>query len=356
MKSLKLIALFLSFTFLIACSNDDEIPSSIDIPSEFSVDIPQSISDNAGGLNARTAGDGDGVIEGNEIYESLRHFIKIGEGSAEIVKFTLQVAVALETQKVRSYTFESDDDGREKRIDLTEAVNRGGTAYDYEMTMVDTENSEMALQILWNSNPVVGVAILKPYNIDRRDSDAVDAFIRIDYSEDDANYDATMTVSISGLETVDNGDIDNMKMFVGKKGDIVDVMGNSNHPNIEIIDPNFSGGRNYAFVARGDESTDLGVAKLALPPSSTTTNDVLVDYSVFAVLEAEINAVADLDQSIIDAILAEAHSPAYFNNNGFITSGEDNKPASFDAAFVDLSGMNPFVPNDVKNLTLDFIQ
>ena len=285
MKSFKLIALLVSFSFLIACSNDDEIPSRIDIPSQFSVDIPQSISDNAGGLNGRVSGDGDGIIEGNEIYESLRHFIKIGEGSAEIVKFTLQIAVALETQNVRSFTFESDDDGREKRIDLTESVTRGGVAYDYEMTMIDTENSEMALQILWNADPVVGIAILKPYNIDRIDSqDAIDAFIRIDYSESDLDYDATMTVSISGLETVDNGDIDNMKMFVGKKGDIVDVMGNSNHPNIEIIDPNFSGGRNYAFVARGDESTDLGVAKLALPPSSTTTDDVLVDYSVMVSL------------------------------------------------------------------------
>ncbi|WP_421763127.1 hypothetical protein [Ekhidna sp.] len=357
MKSLKLIALLISFSFLIACSNEDEIPSRIDIPAQFSVDIPQPISDNGGGLNGRVAGDGDGIIEGNEIYESLRGFIKIGEGSAEIVQFTLQVAVALETQNVRTFTFESDDDGREKRIDLSESVTRGGVAYDYEMTMIDVADNEMALQILWNADPVEGIAILKPYNIDRRESgDAIDAYVRIDYSEDDANYDATMTVSISGLETVENGDIDNMKMFVGKKGDIVDVMGNSNHPNIEIIDPNYTGGRNYAFVARGDESTDLGVAKLALPPSSTTTDDVLVDFSVFAVLEAEINAVADLDQSIIDAILEEAQSPAYFNNNGFITSGVDNKPTSFDADFVDLSGMNPFVPNNVKNLTIDFIQ
>lgn len=357
MKSIKLIALLVSFSFLIACSNDEEIPSRIDIPSQFSVDIPKSISDNAGGLNGRISGDGDGVIEGNEIYESLRGFIKIGEGSAEIIEFTLVVAAALEVQNVRSYTFVSDDDGREKKVDLTEGVTRGGTAYEYEMTMVDTENDEMALQLLWNTNPVQGVGILKPYNIDRTENtDALDAFVRIDYSEDDATYDATMTVSIAGLETPQNGDIDNLKMFVGKKGDIVDVMGNSNHPNIVIIDEDFTGGRNYAFVARGDESTDLGVAKLALPPSSTTTDDVLVTYSVFAVLEAEINAVADLDQDTIDEILAEAHSPAYFNNNGFITSGTDNKPASFDAAFVDLTGMNPFVPNDVKNLTIDFIQ
>jgi signal peptidase I len=357
MKSIKLIALLLSFAFLVACSSDDEVPSQIDIPSNFSVDIPQSISDNAGGLNGRVSGDGDGMIEGNEIYESLRGFIKIGEGSAEIIELTLLVGVALEVQNVRSYTFESEDDGREKRIDITEGVTRGGTAYDYEMTMVDTENDEMALQLLWNTDPVQGVGILKPYNIDRTEhTDAIDAFVRIDYSEDDATYDATMTVSIAGLETPQNGDIDNLKMFVGKKGDIVDVMGNSNHPNIVIIDEDFTGGRNYAFVARGDESTDLGVAKLALPPSATTTDDVLVDYSVYAVLDAEIKKLGITDQDLIDEYLAEALSPAYFNNDGFITSGPDNKPVSFSDEFVDLTGMNPFVPNDVKNLTLDFIK
>ncbi|MEP1034987.1 hypothetical protein [Ekhidna sp.] len=357
MKNLKLIALLISFSFMIACSSDDEVTSSIDIPAQFSVDIPQPISANAGGLSGRTSGDGDGVIEGDEIYESLRHFIKIGEGSAEIVELTLLVAVALEVQNIRTFTFESEDDNREKRIDLVEGVTRGGVAYDYEMTMIDVADNEMALQLLWNTDPVEGVAILKPYNINRDEqTDEPNAFVRIEYSEDDATYDATMTVSIAGIQPVDNGDIDNMKMFVGKKGDIVEVMGNSNHPNIEIVDPNFTGGRNYAFVGRGDESTDLGVIKLALPPSSTTTSDVLEDFSVFAVLEAEINAVANLDQSIIDAILAEALSPAYFNNDGFITSGTDNKPASFDAAFVDLSGMNPFVPNDIQNLEIDFIQ
>lgn len=357
MKSIKLITLLFSTSLLVSCGSDNEVTSQVDIPSTFSVDIPNSISSNSGGLSGRIAGDDDGVIEGNEIYESLRGFIMIGEGSAEIIEITLQVAAALEAQNVRSYTFESADDKREKRIDLSESVTRGGTSYDFEMTMVDTENEDMAIQLLWNTGPVDGVGIIKPYHVDRIENiESLDALIRIDYSEDDANYDATMTVSIVGLETPENGDIDNLKMFVGKKGDVVDVMGNSNHPNIVIIDENYTGGRNYAFVARGDESTDLGVAKLALPPSSTATADVLVDFSVFAVLEAEIQAAGITDQDIIDAVLVEALSPAYFNNDGFITSGADNKPASFDASFVDLSGMNPFAPNTVKNLALDFIK
>ncbi len=348
----------LSFSLFIACS-DDEPSVSIPIPDQFSVDIPASISSNSGSLSGRTSGDGDGVIEGNEIYESLRYFIHLGEKSAEIVEFTLQVGAALSVHNVRSYTFDGDDDGREKRIDLVENVTRGGVDYEYEMIMVDTENEDKALQILWNTNPVSGVAILNPYNLDRSDSEAdAGAFLRIDYTEDDDTYEATMTVSISGVEAVDNGDINNLKMFVGKNGDIVEVRGNSNHPNINIIDPDFTGGRNYAFVGRGDQATDLGVVNLWLPASSVTTNDFVQgdQYSVYDVLEAEINEVANLDQQTIEDILAEAHSPAYFNAQGFITSGVDNKPVSFEASFVDLTGMQPFVPNDVKNLSIDFIQ
>lgn len=355
MKSIKLIASLLSISFMVACSSDDEVTRQVEIPSQFSINIPTSISSNAN-LGGRLANDEEGVIKGNEIYESLRGFIQVGEGSAEIIELTLQIASAFEQQSVRSYTFESEDDLREKRIDLMESVTRGGVTYDFEMTMVDTENEDMALQLLWNTSPVNGIGVLSLYHIDRvENAEAKDALIRIDYTEDDANYDATMTVSITGLEAAEDGDIDNLKMFVGKKGDVVDVMGNSNHPDIIIIDENFTGGRNYAFVARGDESTDLGVAKLALPPSATTTADVLVDFSVFAVLEAEIQAAGFTDQDIIDAVLIEAQSPAYFNNDGFITSGADNKPASFSDSFVDLSGMNPFVPNDVKNLTIDFL-
>lgn len=357
MRVLKLSIALLSFGFFIACSSDEEPNVEIPVPEQFSVDIPGSISSNTGSLSGRTTGEGDGVIEGNEIYESLRYFIHIGEESAEIVEFTLQVGAVLSANNVRSFTFDGDDDGREKRIDLNEGVTRGGVNYEYEMTMVDTENEDLALQVLWNTNPVSGVAILNPYNLDRTDLEADEsAFLRIDYTEGHADYEAAMTVSISGIVAVENGDIDNLKMFVGKNGDIVEVMGNSNHPNINILDPDFTGGRNYAFVGRGDESTDLGVVKLALPPSSINTDDVLETYSVKTVLQMEIEAVIDLEQNVIDAILAEAESPAYFDAQGFITSGADNKPASFGDEFIDLTGMNPFVPNDIKNLSIDFVQ
>lgn len=357
MKSLKLIAILSSLLLLSYCSDDDAtelLPA--DVPDTFTIDIPSSISSATGDLSGRADGDGDGYIEGNEIYESLRGFIYIGETSAEILEFVLEVGAGMELAGVRTFTFTGDADGREKRIDITENVSRGGLSFEYEMTMVDTENDEQALQLLWNTNPVAGVAILNPYQIERDNSMDADVFLQINYSEDVTGYDAVMQVAISGLPAVDNGDIDNMALFVGKNGDQIDVIGNSNHPNLIIVDDTFTGGRNYAFVGRGDETLNIGVVKLALPPSSTDTNDVLDMYSVYSVLEGEINSVGITDQAIIDGILAEAHSPAYFDSSGFLTSGVDNKPSNFSDTFVDLTGLSPFVPNEVKNLSIGFVQ
>lgn len=367
MKNLKILTLSFIFTFLTFSCSEDEVSSEIKIPENFTVAIPSAISNGStNGLSARTSGDGDGTIEGDEIYSALPYFIRLGESSAEIIEFTLLIAVVLEEANIRSYTFEDEEDGREKRIDLEENVIRGGVNYEFEMTMVDIESGEEALQLLWNTaNGIEGVGILRPYNINRLENiNHPDAYYQIEYSENDPNYEATMLVSLAGVNldedgngTIDEdekGNIDNLKMFVGKNGDIVEVMGNSNHPELTIIDPDFTGGRNYAFVGRGNETENIGVVELALPPSSVSTDDVLDDYSVRLVLEEEIDAVIELDQTTVDAILEEAGSPAYFNASGFISAGAD-RPDGFTTEFSNLEGMKPFVPSQIRDLEIGFI-
>lgn len=360
-KIIPYLVLILVTTFIYSCVEDEPIIETVEIefPEKFSVDIPQSISTAAnGGLNGRIEGDGDGIIEGNDIYQSVPFFIHIADESASILEFVLVVGAVFETFNVTTYDFVSEDDGRAKNITINHDVTKGGVSYQYEMLVYDVADDVLAIQLYWNTAPVNGVAVLNPYNIDRiENADAPDAMLKIEYSESDADYDATMVVSISGLLPVENGDIDNMKLFAGKKGDIVDVRGNSNHPNLVLFDANITTGRNYAFVGRGDDVKDIGVLKLALPPSNVTIEDVFTDYNIHDVLEDEINAVANLDQAIIDEILRETHSPAYFNeNDGFLTSGEGNEPDGFSNSFVDLSGMYPFVPVDIRDLEVDFIQ
>ena len=355
MRHLRFAFLLLGLLFLSYCGSDDGVTEQIAIPDTFTVDIPSSLSSPTGTLSGRTSGDGDGVIEGDEIYESLRHFINIGEQSAEIVEYVLQVGAALEQANVTTFTFTGDEDGREKRIDIVRNSTRGGVTFDYEMTLVDTEEDDRALQMLWNTSPMTGIAILNPYQLERTTDTSPDVHVRVDYSTINDIYDEFMLVTISGIDPIDDGDIDNLALFAGRVGDEVDVIGNSNHPNLTIIDETFAGGRNYAFVGRANENSGIGVAKLALPPSTVNTSNVLDPYSVFSVLEDEIQSVGITDQALIDQILVNAQSPAYFNSSGFISAGPDNVPDGFSSSFIDLSSLTPFIPDDVRTLEVTFI-
>lgn len=346
--------------FLIACSDDEETVVDrveVQIPENFTIDIPNSISNNQNGsLSGRMEGDGDGIIEGNEIYEAVPYFIHLGEEASKIVEVIFPVATVLELANVSSVTYTSDEDGREKRTDLTNNVNRGGKSYTYELTTYDVLDNAQGLQMFWNVNPVEGVAILRPYDLNRSGDANPPAIIKIEYSEVSANYEATMIVSVSGIDPVVDG-LDNLKLWAGRNGDVVDVIGNSNHPDLILFDENFSGGRNYAFVGRGNEVTDLGVINLALPPSNVTTNDILDSYSVYSVLFNEIDGLVGdfLTQQQIDDILAETSSPAFFNELGFITSGLENQPSGFTNEFIDISNLTPFIPNDIKTQQVAFI-
>ena len=51
----------------------------------------------------------------------------------------------------------------------------------------------------------------------------------------------------------------NLRMFVGKKANIVDVYGNSNHPRANLFNEN-AVGFNYAFVASSDANENIAVA------------------------------------------------------------------------------------------------
>jgi hypothetical protein len=362
MKHILIAAFSFSIFVLSSCESDEPATAKIEIPQSFTIDIPSSIStDSRGSLSGRTSGDGDGIIEGNELYQAVPFFIFIGEESARIVESIFPIAAELEARNITELNYVSDDDSREKKVVINRDVVRDGKSYAYELTSFDVAADAQALQMLWNTNPVEGIAILNPYNIDRTgDTQNANTFLRIDYTEDDPNYEASMTVTISGLTPANDGDIDNLKLFAGRNGDIVDVMGNSNHPGLALFDPNFVGGRNYAFVGRGDETNNIGIINLALPPSSVTTDDVLVDYSVYQVLSDEIDRAVNgsLTQAQIDDILIEAQSPAYFNDlQGFITSGVDNKPVltAFSEAFVDISALRPFTPSDIRTQSVIFL-
>ena len=71
---------------------------------------------------------------------------------------------------------------------------------------------------------------------------------RIAYSEKVTDaYDARMTVEMAGLPAVNIYEVESMKMFVGRKGDMIDVKGNSHHPNARFNFYDETKGYNWAL-------------------------------------------------------------------------------------------------------------
>ena len=127
---------------------------------------------------------------------------------------------------------------------------------------------------------------------------------------------------------------------------------------VKIIDETFTGGRNYAFVGRANETDDIAVAEIALPPSAVDTNiGIMNDYSLFNILEDELNDVGITNPLVIEVVLKNAQAPAYFiGDEGFVSSGNDLPDhEGFSKDFIDLTGLIPFIPRNIRDLQVEFL-
>ena len=368
MKKIKLtsIALFLMTSiFYFGCEPQPDMPkpeTSI-LPERFGVDIPNSLSSENYLSSGRVAID---TLKGNEIYRHLNLFIHIGEEAANIVGEIIRGIRIYEINKPMSLSYESDEDGRTKNLVVKENPSYDGENWDFMLTITDASSeSELdggkGLQIFWNRYPIKGIAILKPYNMNREeDFEFEDAMFRIDYSEaGEHGYESHMIVSIANLPIADPLDnpysMSTLKMFAGKAGDNIDVYGNSNHPNATFFAGN--SGFNWAFVASGSESKDIGVAEVGLPPSNLDepSKETLLDYySIKNVFTREIYSVwPNIDQSSVDAYLFNTGAPGYFADHGFISGGESPGEEYNDLEFR-LSLISPYNPKEISNLSIEF--
>ena len=361
------IAFFLmTALFYFGCEPQADIPNpetSI-LPERFGVDIPNSLSSELGVSNGRTAG--IDTLKGNLIYNHLNLFINVGEEAAEIVGDIIRGIAIYRINKPMSLSFESDEDGRTKNLVVQKNPTFDGENWEFMLTITDAASESepdggKGLQIFWNRYPIKGVAILKPVNINKNEGyEFEDAIFRIDYSEaGDHGYENHMIVSIADLPVADPLDepfsMNTMKMFAGKDGDIIDVYGNSNHPNATFLAGN--SGFNWAFVASGSDNEDIGVAEVGLPPSNLDEpgKETLLDYySIRNVLTREIYEVwPNIDQESIDAFLYNTGAPGYFNNYGFVSGGESPGEEYNDLEFR-LSLLSPYNPKEIANLEIHF--
>ncbi|MBI4647367.1 MAG: hypothetical protein HY738_12470 [Bacteroidia bacterium] len=369
MKTKNLIIFIALFTGILfnACKKEEQnLPEDKSIlPTAFKVDIPQSISSSQ--TTKSLQGD---TIQGNEIYQLLRVFIHVGEFSAEIVQNLMLAIAVYHIDHAMTLSYQSDgagEDGRTKNLVVIESSSFENATWQYQLTITDAASESnadggKALQVFWNLSPVKGIAILKPYNCNRNDTSSGQAMLRIDYSEaGEYGYEKHMIVSISDLTVadplVDPYSMSALKMFAGKTGNIVDVYGNSNHPNAKFYTDNV--GFNWAFVAAGNESSDIGVAEVGLPPSNLdndTRDSLLGYYAIKDVLNREIFEMwPTLDSAAVAAYLYNTEAPGFFNANGFIQGG--TAPSSdYTDLVTRIQNLTPYKPLDVSNLSVEFKQ
>ncbi len=365
----KQISILASFAVAIAlifssCEKTDPIPSEESIlPEKFSVAIPDAISQDGSSKKSYSAID---TLNGNEIYRHLTFFINVGESGAEIVEDIIRGIRIHRINRPMSLTFTGDDDGRDKNLEVIEGVFYEGIQWDFQLNLTDAasegdEDGGFAMQIFWNRSPRKGIAILKPSNIDVNTRPMWENTVfQVEYSEaGEKGYDAHMMVAVSGLPLahplVDPYSMSGMKMFVGKKGDIVDVYGNSDHPNAVFFTEET--GFSWSFVAAGDDEKNIGAAEVGLPPSNLdeTSRDVLLgDYSIKNVFTNQIyNLWPFIDQASIDAYLYNTEAPGFFASGGFVQGGT-SPGDEYDEVEARLPLLSPYNPDVISDLNIQF--
>ncbi len=353
-------------TFFASCEKDDidDATDSI-MPSRFKVEIPKSISSEHISLKTSSAQKVD-TLMGNYIYEHLRNFINAGEDAANLMENMLLWIALHNLNRPLEISFVSDEDGREKHISIIENASFEGVNWQYKLTMTDIEdgggaNAEIALQLFWNLDPIHGISILNFYNLNRNTEEIYkDTKYRVEYSETGSlNYDKHMIVSLTGfpLPPPENDiyGISTLKMFVGKTGDIVDLYGNTLHPNAQFFTE--QEGFNWAFVASASESLDIAVAEVGLPPMSLDADDrytLLEEYSIENVFRDQILLTwPNIDPELLNAYLYHTKAPGYFDTNGFVQGG--NSPSSMYIPLEDnVLDLTPYNPADILNLSIVF--
>lgn len=356
--------LFAGVFIFTACETDPVGPGGENsiLPEKFSVDIPDAISQDIAAKKSVAID----TMKGSEVYEHLTFFIRVGESAAEIVEGIIRSINVYNIDRILTLTYQSEEDNRVKNLVVVGTPEFEDRVWDYGLTITDAdsegnEDGGKAMQIFWNEHPRAGVALLKPYNINRKDDSKLgEAMFRIDYSEEgEMGYDAHMIVSIADLPSIDHllesFAINTMKMFVGKKGSFVDVYGNTSHPNAKLFTS--TTGYNWAFVASGEDKGEVAAAEVGLPLSTldATGREVLLEeYSIRNVFINEVKSVwPNASDELLNAWLTNTEAPGFFNKQGFVQGGTA-PGAEYDGVAERLPGLAPYNPKTIANLQIVF--
>ena len=297
------------------------------------------------------------TISGRDLYQELRTLIFIGDFASDLIEGALQSIKLYNIDKPMQFSYISDDDNTAKSVIVSSNATFENELWDYSL-IITNEQKQKGFELFWNMNPLKVVAILNPgaYNVNVLLMRA--AMIRVDYSESNPEYDRTMMIRIAQMDSITRKYMKSMKMFLGQNGSVIDFYGNTIHPSAYIMDPDHAGGLSWSFKGRNNTKLDIAVAKCALPPvtlPSAEMSTLWSTYAMDAVLQTDIEAVyVGATPGEIEPYLANARGLAYFSGPaGFVGSGSTLPEIDgFTNAFIDLTGLEPWAPDDVFRMSI----
>ena len=356
MKTNKLFILFVLIAVILASScskkkKGDIVPDNMDINLSDAISVPDL--EKKGYIYADT------IVSGKDLYQNLRTLIFYGDHAGAILNQYLSILEIYEITGPTIFSFINDQDGKSKNVVVTDNVDFYNETWDYFMFVTDGFEGA-ALALYWNINPRKAIAIFRPKAINSNSTFLRNAYVWIEYNESDQIFDRTTLIQIADMDTTSANYMSKLKMFIGQKGDVAHIYGNTIHPTAYLVDPEHTDGRSWSFIAKNNIKLDIAVAKCALPTTKMTLDEMpnlWTFYSMDEVLREEIEAVyTDLTPVQIDPLLVNAIGSAYFiGPAGFVSNNLDiPEDPGFTNDFLDLSGLEPWTPLDVYNMIISF--
>ncbi len=325
-------------------------------PDNLKVDVSSAISfpdlDKKKGLILS-----DSIISGNDLYQNLRSLVYISDFSAGMIQNALNFVRSQSITKPVSFSYIGADDQMEKTLVFTDQYLYRKEVWDYGLLITDAKMGNAFLMV-WNLSPLKVIAILHPVAYNYNTEKQRNAYLKVEYGEDNPKYDKTMIVSAINLDSTDARYVKRMKVFFGQKGDVVSLYGNFNMPYAYVLSALEPRGRSWSFKAKNNVKEDIAVALCGLPKLTVDTVDkIWSDYSMEKVLKRQLMVLfpSMLDQDA-DALVSDAKGVAYLmGQQGFVANDADNPdPAKFTSSFIDMSDINPWAPAIIETLNVDF--
>lgn len=330
-------------------------PTSI-LPAYNPILIPSS-------LNGPITGSELKNINGDTLYNYIRSAMYTIDQVNAILETSFRRMDAIENDGIMEFSY-TGVDGNTKNVSILTNVDENGVQWDYCLEIFNGTFADRALKVYWNENQLMQKIILKPALLNT-DKFAMhpEALVEIETKKDNeaSPYQESMYVAIQGLNTEIGGSFnpDNIIVFLGQNNDVIDVTGSINVPNAILIDANYTGGRNWSFLAKVDITKNIAAAEIALPPSSTDTNvDLMRTYSIKQVLVDEIRALYPGEGALSDEEILQLAGidnqligvPVYFDSNGYTAT--ITPPSSSYNDLNDFTGLVPYVPALTRDYTI----